>query len=125
MINHEALKQLIANPNNDSFSIELIDDCLKSFEKYHAAVYELEITRRLFADTMEAAEYRETVQRLDRMRTVCHNTLISNVGVLNRMAGNYGLPPVYDGVVSEERPYRRELANAVFEYVEQIIRTRM
>ena len=125
MINHEALKQLIANPNNDSFSIELIDDCLKSFEKYHAAVYELEITRRFFADTMDAEEYRKTIQSLDRTRTVNHNSLISNVGMLNRMAANYGLPLVYDGVVSEERPYRRELADAVFEYVEQIIQTRM
>ena len=34
------------------------------------------------------------------------------------------LVPVYDGVVSEERPYRREVANAVFEYVEYLIKKR-
>lgn len=40
------------------------------------------------------------------------------------MADKAGLDPVYDGVVSKERPYRREVANAVFEYIESIINSR-
>ena len=35
-----------------------------------------------------------------------------------------GLPLFYEGVVSEERPYRREVANAVLEYVETVVRER-
>lgn len=126
MINHESLLKLIEHPNNDNFSHELIGDCIKSFEEYHKAVYELEVTRRLMASTFDdAAEYRNRIESLDRSRTACHNSLIANVRILNRMAEKYGLPLIYDGVVSEERPYRRELANAVFEYVEWLIKTRM
>ena len=126
MINHESLLKLIEHPSNDNFSHELIGDCIRSFEEYHKAVYELEVTRRLMASTFDdAAEYRNKIESLDRSRTTCHNSLIANVRILNRMAEKNGLPPIYDGVVSEERPYRRELANAVFEYVEWLIKTRM
>ena len=117
MIKHEAIEKLIACPSSD---IDMIVDCLKSFETYHKAVYELEITRRLLASTMESSEYRERVQSLDRTRTMQHDSLIINVKVLNRMAEKNGLPLIYDGAVSEERPYRRELANAVFEYSEAL-----
>ena len=61
---------------------------------------------------------------VDRTRTLYHNSVISNVSILNRMADKAGLDPVYDGVVSKERPYRREVANAVFEYIESIINSR-
>lgn len=50
--------------------------------------------------------------------------LEKQVNVLNRMAKSQNLPPFYDGVVSEERPYRREVANAVLEYVEETILNR-
>ena len=58
------------------------------------------------------------------MRTVIHNSVIANVNLLNRLAEKNGLHPVYDGIVSEERPYRREIANAVLDYVESIIKNR-
>jgi len=40
------------------------------------------------------------------------------------MAAKEGLELIYNGIVSEERPYRREVANAVLEYVEKVIRER-
>ena len=66
----------------------------------------------------------ETINALDRSRTVAHNAVISGVKILNRMAKQADLPPVYDGIVSEARPYRREVANAVFAYIEDVIRNR-
>ena len=123
-IDHEAIAQLIAFPGNDGFSTDLIVKCLNSFEEYHRAVYDLEITRRLFQPVTEAGEFREKIRSLDGTRTICHNSLIMNVRVLNRMAEKNGLPLIYDGVISEERPYRRELADAVFDYVERLIKER-
>ena len=69
-------------------------------------------------------EYKDNVSKLDKMRTVNHNSVIANVNLLNRLAEKNGLQPVYDGIVSEERPYRREIANAVLDYVESIIKNR-
>ena len=126
MIKQEAIEQLIVFSYNDNFSLEMIRYCLKSFEEYHKAVYEHEIARRLMASTFgDASEYRSRIESLDRARTACHNSMISNVRILNRMAENNGLPLIYDGVVSEEQPYRRELADAVFEYIEWLLKTRI
>ena len=125
MIKQEAIEQLIVFAENDNFSLEIIRGCLKSFEEYHKAVFEHEIARRLMASTFgDAVEYRSRIESLDRARTACHNSMISNVRILNRMAENNGLPLIYDGVVSEEQPYRRELADAVFEYIEWLTKTR-
>lgn len=73
---------------------------------------------------MDADTYREEIPALDKTRTVHHNALLTQVNILNRLAKLAGLPPFYDGVVSEERPYRREVANAVLAFVEQVILNR-
>lgn len=44
--------------------------------------------------------------------------------MLNRMASKAGVGPIYGGTVSEEMPYRRQVADAVLEYVESIISDR-
>ena len=44
---------------------------------------------------------------------------------MNRMAEEASLPPLYDGVVSEERPYRRELADAVLAFVREVMINRI
>ena len=100
-------------------------DALMLFESYHASIYELEIKKRLYSSgAMEADTYRERIPRLDKTRTYTHNALLTQVNVLNRIAAEGNLPPVYDGIVSEERPYRREVANAVLDFVQQIILNR-
>ena len=55
------------------------------------------------------------------MRTYNLNAVIAQVNLLNRMAEEASLPPFYDGVVSEERPYRRELADAVLAFINDVI----
>lgn len=124
-VNAETLYQLMAHYKDDQEMMALIADVLTAFEQYHAAIYALEIKRKLYAQgAMDADAYREEIPALDKTRTVRHNALLAQVNLLNRMAGGAGLPPFYDGVVSEDRPYRREVANAVLAFVEQIIRER-
>ena len=55
----------------------------------------------------------------------CHNSVIANVSIMNRLAEQAGLPPVYDGIVSEERPYRTELADAILAFVADVITNRV
>ena len=123
--NKETIRKLIAAFRNDSEMLELLEDALHSFQEYHAAIYTLELKKQLYAaGGMEADAYRAIVTELDRARTSHHNAVLVQVNVLNRMAKSQNLPPFYDGVVSEERPYRREVANAVLEYVEDVILNR-
>ncbi|MBR2571515.1 MAG: DUF3232 domain-containing protein [Clostridia bacterium] len=120
--NGSLIPRLIAAFHDDRDTVETIENALMSFEHYHAAIYELEIKRLQYSGkAMEADVYRELIPQLDRTRTRLHNALLTQVSLLNRIAAEAGLPPVYDGIISEDRPYRREVANAVLEYVRQII----
>ncbi len=125
MLNSKVIYELLEKNKKDSDIIELIENCLMSFEDYHRTVYRLEIYKQIYTGRSSDVEvYREQVANLDKSRTVCHNSVIANVRILNRLAAQQGCPPVYEGIVSEDRPYRREIANAVFAYVEQVIQNR-
>ncbi len=125
MLNERTLHLLIDAFGNDADLLSLIDDCLSSFEAYHNAVYKLETYKMLHNGNIKNGEiYRDTVMELDRNRTVCHNAVIANVSILNGLADMNNLPHVYEGIVSEERPHRRILADSVFEYIEKTIKNR-
>ena len=125
-VNTDTLNGMIKFFHDDSETLDMIVTSLETFESYHQAIYALEITRRLFScGAIESDKYREQTQTRDRTRTVNHNALIAQVNFLNRLAAEAKLPPFYDGVVSEERPYRREVANAVLEFVRQVIVDRL
>lgn len=115
----------ICNGNGDEFLQETLCEALESFEAYHMAIYTMETKRRVYsAQSMDRQAYQDMVERLDKDRTRHHNSVLANVNLLNRMAAAENLKPVYDGIVSEERPYRREVANAVLAYVEDVIKKR-
>ena len=106
--------------------IELIVDALDSFERYHQAIYALELKQKLRqAKAVDDETFREEYPAMDRVRTTCHNSVIANVSIMNRLAEQAGLPPVYDGIVSEERPYRTELADAILAFVADVITNRV
>ena len=121
-VNVETLQKLFIAFRDDQEILEEIESALMTFESYHRAIYELEIKRRLYSGgAVEGDAYREMLTRLDKTRTINHNALLSQVNILNRIAAEGNLPPFYDGTVSEERPFRREVANAVLDYVRRII----
>lgn len=121
----ETIQKLFVAFRDDQETLETIESALMTFESYHRAIYELEVKRRLYSGgAMEGEAYREMITRLDKTRTINHNALLTQVNILNRIAAEVNLPPFYEGVVSEERPYRREVANAVLDYVQQVILNR-
>lgn len=124
-INSDILNELIVHFKDDEDDIAMIVSAIESFEDYHRAIYRLELTRRLFScKAIDADTYRtDTVER-DRSRTVNHNAVLAQVNYLNRLAAEAGLQPIYDGIVSEDRPYRREVANAVLDFVQEVILNR-
>lgn len=125
MLNTEALHRLIAAYKNDPETLDFIKSCFDSFEQYHRAVLEEQLFPVIYGGaSTDGEEYRQRRTALDRSRTLLHNSVITNVSILNRMAAQAGTPPVYDGVVSEERPYRRQVADAVFATLEHVINNR-
>ncbi len=125
-VNTGTLRTLIANHADDSELTGIILEALESFESYHQAIYTLELKRELYLrGAMDQETYREEIQYRDGIRTTRHNAVISNVKLLNRLAEQDGLEPFYAGTVSEERPYRTELADAVLRFVGEIIDNRV
>lgn len=120
-MNRNVLNDLIRNSKSDPELLEAIQDALLSFEEYHRSIYTMEIRKTLLADTVDPRAYQEEVGSMDRARTASHNSVLANVNMLNRIASLSGMPPVYDGIVSEEHPYRRQVADAVLHFVQDII----
>ena len=124
MFDRNSLKELVYLSFDDKELLDMIYDALISFERYHRAIYDMETKKKLYCGAMDSLDYRKMENELDKLRTACHNAVIANVAMLNRMAEQKGIPPIYDGVVSEDRPYRRELADAILGYVAGIINER-
>ncbi|MCL2110845.1 MAG: DUF3232 domain-containing protein [Clostridiales bacterium] len=121
----QSLRGLFGFYKDDSKAVDMILLSLKSFEDYHAAIFSAEIKRMAKGSHQQGLEdYQDEMQAADKSRTLCHNSVLSNVNVLNRMAVKAGLPPVYEGTVSESQPYRREVADAVLAYVEGVVKER-
>lgn len=122
MVNEKTLENLITMYADDKEMLDIIYDALESFEEYHSAIYTMETKMKLYSPkSMGADERRAMTEGLDKRRTMLHNKIISSVNILNRIAETSNTAPFYDGIVSEERPYRREVANSVLEYIEKII----
>ena len=125
-MNCATIEKLLTMYKNDKEMIELIVDALDSFERYHQAIYALELKQKLHqAKAIDDETFREEYPAMDRVRTTCHNAVIANVSIMNRLTEQAGLPPVYDGIVSEERPYRTELADAILAFVADVITNRV
>jgi len=121
----EVIDALLARYSDDEDAMDMIVDALEAFEEYHRAIYALELTRRMWsAKAIDAERYRAETAARDRTRTLGHNAVLVRMNGLNRLAEEAGLSPVYDGVVSKERPYRRQAADAVLAFVEDVIRGR-
>lgn len=118
----KALEKLMQSYKDDRDSLDMIYDVLKGFEEYHAKIIEMEIKIKLFpAGTLDREEYQYMITELDKHRTMQHDSVLTGVNILNRMAERQNIDPIYEGIVSKERPYRREVANAVLGFIQDII----
>ena len=125
MICKESIQALINKNKDDIELLNLIKDCLSYFDGYHSRIYEMETWLSLYGyHNISKADYQDKSAALDKSRSVAHNAVISSIGILNRLCGQSNIPLVYEGIVSEERPHRVEIADAVLAYVEEIVTQR-
>lgn len=111
---------------DDEELLEFFGDCLASFRDYEGAILEMEGWMKLYRPaTLGTGAYQERREALDAARTRCHNAVLAHVSALNRMAAAQGLEPVYDGTVSEDAPYRRQVADAVLGYLHTLVEGRL
>ena len=125
-ISKDNLTKLLSETHFDSELLDMVSRCLITFEKYHSAIYEMEMWIKLYDyNNLSHEEYKDRREQLDRSRTVCHNAVLDSINILNRIAAQFESPAIYDGKVSREQQYRREVADAVLDYVNSIIIERL
>ena len=124
-LNTTALGKLIQNNKDNKEMLDMIFGALKGFEEYHNKIVEMELKLQLYSSgTLDREDYQNMVMELDKRRTMSHDSVLTGINVLNRIAEKQGIEPIYSGTVSKERPYRREVANAVLDYIQTIIENR-
>lgn len=125
-INGAAILSLSTHTQEDPLLRRQLQRTLQSFVEYHNAIYAMETWLLLKPSSyMDGAEYRFLYEEMDKRRTATHDAAIDNVIVLNRMALAAEHTLIYPEPVSRERPFRRYLADAVLDYVQDIVAHRM
>ncbi len=117
-INRSGLEKLLHIVRRDPSIANFIQDQLLTFPAYASAIYQSEIYLAVIGKDSEDINEAE---RLDKKRTHAHNAVIASLDALNQLCEKNGIPPVYDGTVSESRPFRVEVADAVLAYVHEVI----
>lgn len=126
-ISKDNLEKLITvkKAEGNTRHLKAISDFFKLASEYHAAILEMEAWMKLNdSTTLDREEYQAKRMELDKQRRSKHNLLLIQVSMLNRIANNAGLEPIYDGTISEDRPYRRQVANAVLAFIETLVQER-
>lgn len=124
MLCNSTIIKLIEIYRDNTKVIKSIERCIMSFEEYHSSIYKMETWMKIYGNNSSKEEHKDTIANLDKSRTLQHNALLGNVNLLNRLAEKNKLPLVYDGIISHERPYRREVANSVLDYIDFTINNR-
>jgi hypothetical protein len=125
LIRTESIHALIAKNKDDTERLDFLNECLLSFSEYHACIYKAETWKKLYGyHNMPKDDFQTQYAGLDRSRSLCHDAVIGNIGILNRLCQEHNIPPVYAGPVSKERPYRVEIADAVLDFVETAVKNR-
>lgn len=112
-------KRFLGDSSTEDLSF--LHESLLAFSKYAAAIYQLEVYMILNGKDADPDE-RES---LDKVRTHAHESVIRHIEPLNGFCKKYGIPPVYAGTVSEARPFRVEIADAVLSYVNDVLEKRV
>jgi hypothetical protein len=122
----ENLIKLAEAVSDEAETLSFISEALIAFTDYHRAVFEQQIYLMMYSGKIKPGyEYQAECMRLDKIRSGCHNVVIDKVTALNRLAAGHGTAKIYDGEISFEFPYRRQIADAVFEFSEELIKTRI
>lgn len=110
----------VISESDDRECLDLMEDLISSASDYVRRVNVLEIGLMVGKYNKEGSEYREYIEKLDKLRSNAHNSVITNVKIINRLCRKNDLPMIYQG--NEED--RIEVAEFAQQVVEELFSTR-
>jgi hypothetical protein len=110
----------VISESDDRECLDLMEDLISSASDYVRRVNVLEIGVMVGKYNKEGAEYREYIEKLDKLRSNAHNSVITNVKIINRLCRKNDLSMIYSG--NEED--RIEVGEFAQQVVEELFSTR-
>ena len=98
--------------------LEIIEDTINVFGEYVAYVYKMESLRPILKIRLEAAEYKNIIEEMDKKRTRIHNSAIASTKVINRLCESNELSLFFEGNIDdrvEVAEFIRDVIVGVFE----------
>lgn len=104
---------LLEKIKDDADKTSLVRDMVDSCANYVDTVVNMENAINVYRFRVEdPSELRVMIQRLDQTRRIVHNTVISNVRIVDRLCKINGVEPVFGGL-DEDRLAIAEFAKKV------------
>ena len=100
--------------------LEIIEDTINVFGEYVAYVYKMESLKSILKIRLEAAEYKNIIEEMDKKRTRIHNSAIASTKVINRLCEFNELPLFFQGNIED----RVEVAEFIRDVVVNIFEKR-
>lgn len=120
-INERSIQGLLNLFKDDPDGASFIRESLQTFSTYAAAIFRMETYMLTQGDDPTKAS---ELSRLDESRSRAHDAVIASIENLNYVCEKNNIPPIYNGTVARERPYRVEIADAVLLYVQKVMEYR-
>ena len=109
----ERINALLEKIKDDPDLVSLVRDMVDSCANYVDTVVNMENAINVYRFRVEdPSELRVMIQRLDQTRRIVHNTVISNVRIVDRLCKINGVEPVFGGL-DEDRLAVAEFAKQV------------
>ncbi|CBH21391.1 conserved protein of unknown function [Acetoanaerobium sticklandii] len=100
--------------------LEIIEDTIDSYGNYVTYVYKMESLRSILKIKLEAEEYKDTVEEMDKTRTKIHNSAIASTKIINRMCESSEIPLFFQGNIED----RVEVAEFIRDIVVNVFQNR-
>jgi len=109
----ERINALLEKIKDDPDLVSLVRDMVDSCANYVDTVVNMENAINVYRFRVEdPSELRVMIQRLDQTRRIVHNTVITNVRIVDRLCKINGVEPVFGGL-DEDRLAVAEFAKKV------------
>lgn len=124
-ISPDSINWLIEACKNESDDLKIVFDVLLGFENYHQAVIRETGFHKVFLSKGAVSqELQESYGQYDKSRSIAHNGAIVYLQMLIGLSVFYKTPQIYAGPISEDHPHRRDIGDAILQYLHELAESR-
>lgn len=112
----QAMKDAATTDPDAEDDIDYIEGYIKNIIDYVSVVDGTIVSGNCARARLEGEAYRQRIMELDRQRRITHEAAIASVSALERIAGMYGVSPLFTG----DKDDRDQVADFCLEFVVKI-----